>query len=129
MARTIINTSALARDAFVDAAASGVYQAADTANGMYIADVEKKDGTLVLHFKNTNAATRVITIRKGVGADVGPGWRALLGDLAVTIAATTGEQILWLTDTSRFKQSNGTINIDFSADTDVTVAAYRMAGV
>ena len=125
MARTKINETALTRDTAKDAAAVGVYQSGDSSNGMYLED-KGKAGTLVLHFKNTNAAARTVTIKKGVGGDAGAAWRTGVGDLAITVALTSGEQIVWLTDTSRYKQADGTINIDISG-TNVTVAAYRLS--
>lgn len=125
MARTIINETELEADVFENAAAAGVYQTGDNANGMYLVD-DGKAGTLVLHFKNTNGATRDITIKAGTGGHLGSAWRAGLGDLAVTVAATSGEQMIFLTDTARFKQSDGTINIDISG-ADTTVAAFRLS--
>lgn len=125
MARTIINETELAADTFVNAAAAGVYQAGDNANGMYLVD-DGKAGTLVLHFKNTNAAARTVTIKAGTGGHLGSAWRAGLGDLAVSVPLTSGERMIYLTDTARFKQSDGTINVDISG-ADVTVAAFRLA--
>lgn len=128
MARTLINETAISRDADINTAAAGVYQNADSVNGMYIAEAGKA-GTLLLHFKNTNAATRDVTIQSGSGGDVGPSFRSVLGDLVFTLAVTSGEELVWITDTARFAQSDGQIWIDFSAATNVTVGAFRLAGL
>lgn len=128
MARTLMNETLLSRDAFVNTAAGGVYQAADNTNGMYLPD-KGRAGTLILHFKNTNAAARTVTIKAGTtGPTNSTSTRSGYGDLSQSVALTSGENILWLTDTSRFKQADGSINIDISG-TNVTVAAYRLAGI
>lgn len=127
MARTQITETSVLRDTWKDTSGA-VYNTGDNANGMFLADTKKKEGTLLLHCKNTNAATRTVTVKAGSGNDVGPGWRTQLGDLVVTLGASTGEQMLWLTDSARFKQSDGTINIDISG-TNVTIAALRLAGI
>ncbi len=132
MPRTILNETLLSRDAGVNTAAGGVYQTGDNVNGMYlgsvtVAGLNRKSGTLVLHIKNTNAAIRNLTVKAGSGGDQGPAFRATLGDLVVTVAATTGEQMLFLTDTARFKQVDGTINLDIDG-VGTTIAALRKAG-
>ena len=66
-----------------------------------------------------------MTLKAGSGGDVGPAWRAGLGDLAITVAATTGEQMILVTDTARFRQSNGDLNIDISG-ANVTIAAFYL---
>jgi hypothetical protein len=127
MARTVINETTLARDAWGNAAAGGVYQTGDNTNGMYLAD-KGKSGTLILHVKNTNAAARTVTIKAGVGGPTNNiGFRSGYGDLAQVVALTSGENIILVSDTTRFKQADGSINIDISGS-NVTIAAYRLAG-
>jgi hypothetical protein len=131
MARTILNETLVPRDTAVDTAAAGVYQTADNTNGMYcnvgVTGAKKKAGTLFLHMKNTNAAARTVTVKAGSGGDAGPAWRAGLGDLVVTVALTSGEQMLAIYDEARFKQADGTILLDISG-ANVTIAAFRRAG-
>ena len=130
MARTIINETLIPRDTSVDTAAAGVYQAGDNTNGMYcnvgVTGAKKKAGTLMLHVKNTNAAARTVTLKAGSGGDVGPSLRSALGDLVVTVALTSGEQLIVINDEARFKQTDGTINVDISG-ANVTIAAFRRA--
>jgi len=131
MARTLLNETLVPRDSAIDTSAAGVYQAGDSVNNMYtnvgVTGAKQKAGTLFLHMKNTNAAARTVTIKAGVGADVGPSWRAGLGDLVVTVPLTSGEQMIAIHDEARFKQTDGTINLDISG-INVTIAAFRRAG-
>lgn len=129
MARTKLNET-LINSSAVDAAAAGVYQAGDNTNGMYVnAGVtggKRQGGSLILHCKNTNAASRTVTLKAGSGADVGPALRASLGDQVITVAANTGEQIVVVNDPMRFTQADGTIYLDISG-ANVTIAAFRVA--
>lgn len=129
MPRTIIAETVMQRDTFFDVTSPAAFQAFDNTNGMYLSGSgsNRKSGAMVLDFKNTNAATRTVTIKAGSGGDTGPAWRAGLGDLVVTLGANTGNQKIYLQDTARFKQADGTINIDGSGS-NVTVAAYRLVG-
>lgn len=133
MARTIINETLLDRDVVLNTAGAGVYQTGDNANGMYVpatagsAVAKRKAGTLIIHAKNTNAAARTVTIKAGSGGDQGPAWRAGGGDLVMTVPLTSGEQMVVIHDTARFKQVDGTINVDISG-ANVTIAAFRTAG-
>ena len=127
MARTKINVTALSADTAANAIAGGVFQAGDVANGNYLSGSEiGKAGTLVLYVKNGDAAPQTVTVLEGVGGHLGLGWRAGLGDLVITAAAATGEQICHITDTARFKQADGTIHIDVS-DADTDVAAFILS--
>lgn len=121
MARTIIPETNLVREV---AAAAPTFTAGDNTNGMYLADVEKA-GTLILYVKNTNGAIRNVTLKASdVAMDYGPSWRKGLGDLAFAVAATTGETVIWINDTARFKNTDGTINVDISG-AGTTIAALR----
>lgn len=117
MARTLLPT----QDLTPETAADPVYAAVDNTNGNYIAAGRVK-GALILDFKNTNAAARDVTIKKGVGGDIGSAWRAGLGDLVITVPLTTGNKKVVLRDFARFTQADGTINIDCTG-TNVTVNA------
>ena len=92
MARTTITKTPLTRNGSVNSATGGVYQAFDQPNGMQVAAGEA--GRTILHVKNTNAASRTLTIRAGQAGHLGMAWMAGLGDTTVSIAATTGEAIV-----------------------------------
>ena len=119
MARTALAVTDVTSDAFVTPA----YTAVDNTNGNYIANFGK--GTLILDFKNTNAAARTVTIKAGVGGDAGAAWRAGGGDLAVSVPLTSGNKKVVIRDSARFAQANGQLYIDCSG-ADVTVNAIRV---
>lgn len=80
-----------------------------------------------LHVKNTNAATRTITVTThstsvgGLGvADVGP----------VTIAATTGDEMIGPFPARHFADpTTGLATVTYSVTTNVTAAVLRLAPV
>lgn len=117
MPRTAVTLSSLAGETDVAPA----FAAFDNANGMYIAAGRSK-GALVLEFKNTNAADRIVTVKAGVGGDAGPGFRSGKGDLAITVPLTSGNKRVVLRDLARFIQADGTINLDCNG-ANVTINA------
>jgi len=87
------------------------------ANGAYI-DVSSIDTDhMIIHVKNTVGAAKTVTVKAGVYS------RASLGDLVVSVAATTGEQLIKI-ESARFKQANGQIFLDWEAAMTGSVAAY-----
>lgn len=78
------------------------------------------DDRAFLEFKNTNAATRVITV-----AIPGTIHGTAIPDLAVTIAATTGNEKIKLTP-DMVDPATGLIAITYSTDVNVTVALQRV---
>lgn len=136
MARTKITITTLAFNA-------GVLQpagtAADQANGMFLSGTElepesipanKGADLLVLEVSNTAAAAHNVIIRAG-GAEPDssftpwPAFRGSLGDLDVSVTNAT-TQVVGPLETSRFKQSNGDINVDFDVGFTGTVRAYLL---
>ena len=123
MARVVLPVTSLPADTAVNVAAIGT--TGDPTNDHYIAS-GRAAGTLIVLAANDNVAEQTLTFLAGTGGDVGPGWRSTLGDLEVTIAATSGQQMIHLTDTARFMQSDGTINVDVSS-VDVTVTVFGLS--
>jgi hypothetical protein len=121
MARAALAVTDVTSDEF----ATPAFVAFNNTDGMYIANFGK--GTLILDFKNTNAAARDVTIKAGVGGDVGSAWRASAGDLLVEVPATTGNRRVVIRDSARFAQANGQLYID-AEGADVTVSAIRVRG-
>lgn len=74
-----------------------------------------------LRVTNTSGADRIVTIKAG---DYPPAWAAGLGDLAVTVAATTGVQWIGPFESGRFLQNNGTLEIDVVASHTGTITAF-----
>lgn len=92
------------------------YAAADAAGNYFT-----NDGKTILHAKNTNAATRIITfvtpyIVGGVA----------VSDPTATIPATTGDKLLGPFDPTVFNDSNGRVQMTFSAATNLTLAVVRI---
>jgi hypothetical protein len=73
-----------------------------------------------LEFKNTNAASRTVTI-----AIPGTVHGTAVPDLAVVVAANTGIEKIKLTP-DMVDLSSGLISITYSATADLTVAAQRV---
>lgn len=80
------------------------------------------DGRTFLHVKNTNAATRTVTINSRSNCDQG-----FDHDPAVVIDATTGDTMIGPFDTARFNDpATGRVSVTYSAVTGVTVAAIKL---
>lgn len=83
-------------------------------------DTVQYDERGFLEFKNTNASTRTITF-----AIPGTIHGTAVPDLAVTIAATTGNEKVKVTQ-DMIDPSDGLIHVTYSDPADVTVAAQRV---
>lgn len=79
------------------------------------------DGKTFLHIKNTNAAVRAITVTTPVTIQ-----GLAVGDVNVSIPATTGDKMIGPFPTSYFNYSGALTKVDFSAVADVTIAAIRL---
>lgn len=79
------------------------------------------NGSVILEFKNTNGATRTITIQTPGTVD----GNAIADLVATTLPATTGDLIFKPFAPAIYNQSDGNLYIDLSAFADVTVAAYQ----
>lgn len=78
---------------------------------------------IVLEFANTNGSDRVASI---VAGDNPPAAAAGLGNLDITVPATTGVMHVMNLESARFLQSDGTLSIDLAASFAGTVTAYRV---
>lgn len=119
MARTAVTVTALSTNAGVSVA--GVGTAIDATNGHVIA-TDGRTHRLIIHVKNTTGSSKAVTVK--ASSSLVPAFRSSLGDLVVTIAATTGEQMLVL-ESARFAQPDGSINIDIAASMTGTIAVYK----
>lgn len=118
MARTALPYSTLvANSNLTDPAGTTI----DQANGMVIS-ASRPELTL-LRVANTNGSNRVVTIKAG---DSPPAIAAGLGNLDVTVAATTGVQWIGPFESGRFIQNDGTIEIDFAASFAGTITAFKV---
>jgi hypothetical protein len=82
----------------------------------------KPERTLI-RVTNTEGSTNTVTIQSGAYP---PALASGLGDLVVTVAATTGVQYLGPFEGGRFKQADGTLWIDFEAGMTGTIDVLEM---
>lgn len=122
MARTVLAVTDLVANAGTNVKNATVATAIDATNSHYIPAGGGELSRYLIHVKNTNGTARVCTVAAG---DNPPAYQAALGDKAVTVAATDGEQMI-LIDSARFLQDDGTVNIDIAASMAGTIAVYRL---
>lgn len=118
MARTAVTVTTLAANAGV---AEPAGTTADPTNDHVVSGIPAEE--LILRFANTNGTDRVATI---VAGDNPPADAAGIGNLAVTVPATSG--VMWVgpLTSARFVQDNGDIHIDLATSFAGTVTAYRV---
>jgi hypothetical protein len=124
MPRTAIPVTPLVLNGNINPVAGGVFVAGDFANQH---SLNTKDGTNTwIHVKNTNAATRTVTVKAGPTTHRSHAFLAPLGDVVVTVAVTTGEQLIGPFESARFEQADGLIYVDIEAAAGVTLAAFQL---
>jgi len=79
------------------------------------------DGRTFLHVKNTNGAARYITVTTPATVD-----GLAVADVYVTVAATTGDEMIGPFPTGTFNNSGGYVYVSNSATADLTMAAVRL---
>lgn len=94
-----------------------------TLSAVNSSDTFVPDDRTFLWVKNTNAATRDITIvtpKTGVGGTA-------IADVTVTIAATTGEEMIGPFPAQHFADpSTGLATVNYTSATNVTAACVRL---
>jgi hypothetical protein len=116
MARTAIPITALAANAGVN---TGAGTAVDVANGHAIAAASETD-RLLLRVTNTSGSIRVVTVKAGSR------FRAGVGDLTVSVPATTGDMLIGPLESARFVQADGGVDVDLAAGHTGAVWAFRL---
>ena len=119
MARDLLTPIQLSRNAGIDAKAATVLTTITVANGAYIDANALDTDRLILHVKNTVGAAKNVTIKAGTYS------RAALGDLVVSVAATTGETMIHV-ETARFKDADGFVLVDFEAAMTGLAGCYAL---
>jgi len=115
MARTVLSVQ--------DIAVAGITPSYEAAN----ADGEKisNDGATFVQVKNTNGAEITVTIVTPI--TIGG---LAVADQTITVPATTGDKMIGPFKPAHFNQPSGDdegyVYVDFSAVTDVTIAAFRI---
>lgn len=77
---------------------------------------------LIIRVTNTHGSGHPVTIKAGVNP---PAFRAGLGDLSVTVPATSGD-VLIPVESARFAQADGFIYLDFEASHAGVVSAVAV---
>lgn len=112
MATLIVNDADL--DGFLWT--SGVYVACNVGGDQFT-----NDGKTWIHVKNTNAATRTVTINSQRTCDQG-----FDHDQAYVVGATTGEAVAGPFLRERFNDAGGFVLITYSAVTNLTIAVFSL---
>jgi hypothetical protein len=117
MARTAITPRALVANGSLDSVTGPTtIDATLVTNGVVINSAEPE--RTILRVANTEGSTNVVTVRKG---DNPPALAAGQGDLAVTIAATTGIRYLGPFESGKYLQNDGSMEIDFETGMTGTI--------
>jgi hypothetical protein len=119
MARTAVTVAVLSRTGGTTPA--GV--AADPTNDHVVNLGGYPLEEFVFRFTNTNGTDRVATF---VAGDSPPALSSGLGNLDITVPATTGDMTVAGLESARFLQDDGTVQIDLAASFAGTVAAWRV---
>lgn len=83
--------------------------------------IANNDGRIFLHVKNSNAATRTVTV-----ATPGQVGGLDIADLVATIPANTGDKLLGPFPPDLFNQADGSLYVDVSATAGLTLAVLRL---
>lgn len=119
MSRTAVTVAALSRTGGTTPAGT----AADPTNDHVVNLGGYPLEEFVFRFTNTNGTDRVATI---VAGDSPPALSSGLGNLDITVPATTGDMIIAGLESARFLQDDGTVLIDLAASFAGTVTAMRV---
>lgn len=117
MARVNLPITALVRDA--DNANPGT-TAIDATNGLTIA-ASSDMSRLLIEVTNTFAGAKSVTFKAGANP---PAQRAGIGDLVVSIAQNGVH--LFVLESARFAQADGSISVDFTASMTGTMRAMSL---
>lgn len=128
MSRTTLSYAILAQNGVLNLPSS---TNVDASNGMNV-PVPKVStpgaadsiNQLLLYVANGDSADHTCTVRGATNSPVGA--RGGSGDLTVTISHTAGGGWIGPLDAVRFAQSDGSVNLDFSAATSMTITAYML---
>ena len=104
---------------------------ADASNGMNI-PVPKVSSPgaadsinlLFLYVANSDGSDHTCTVKGASGSPTGA--RGGSGDLVSTISHTAGGGLIGPLDATRFTQVDGSVNVDFSSATGMTIIAYML---
>lgn len=113
----------LTKQSIVSSGLTPAYAAANTDGSKFVVD---SLGRLFLHVKNTNAATRTVTIakQKDSGYVEGYGYVAF-ADIAVVVGANTGDKMIGPIAPA-YIDDDGYAHATFSAVADLTIGLFEL---
>ncbi len=79
------------------------------------------DGRIFLHVKNSNGASRDVTINSQNNCNQG-----FDHNITVTVPATTGDKMIGPFPPGRFDDGSGFVQVTYESDAGVTIAAIRL---
>ena len=79
------------------------------------------DGKTFIHLKNTNAATRTVTINSQTNCSQG-----FDHNVAVVIPATTGDVMIGPFPTARFNDATSSVLLTYDAVTNLTIGVFSL---
>lgn len=121
MARTDITPTQLVAGAGVDVAAAPVtIDATLVTNGVRLVGAGTKKGTILLRVANTAGSEKDLTIQNGGFPGAGT------TDIVVPVAATSGVQMIALTESALIEQTDESFHLDFESGFTGTIAAVRV---
>ncbi len=121
MPRTTLTAVSMVAEAGADVSSPTTVDATLVTNGAQIAYTAGRIPKLAIHIKNTFAGAKNLTIP---ASDFGQARDA--GDLVVSVASTTGEQLI-VPNESRHGQSNGYVYVDFESSMTGSIIVYELA--
>lgn len=118
MARTAVAVTALTAN---DKTAVPTATSLDPTNGHSVAGAFAKNEHILLYVAHSTASSKVLTIKAGAKP---PAERSDLGDLAITLSAST-TYVIGPLEAARFAQADGSLNIDVAASATGTIGCVR----
>lgn len=121
MARTNLTPTQLVGSAGVDFASAPVtIDATLVTNGVRLVGAGGEKGTIVLRVANTAGSAKKVTVQKGDGPAAGG------SKLEVSVALTSGVQLIALNETAPYENLDESYSIDFESGFTGTIAAFRV---
>ena len=121
MARTAVSYTALTPNGHTSDVAGTTIDATLVSNGVVINGVDPE--RTLIRVTNTAGADKVVTVKAGTGVQ---SWMAGQGDLATTVAATSGKEFIGPFTSARFQQAGSKLYVDFASGTTGTITVFKL---
>lgn len=121
MARTAVSYTALTPNGHTSDVAGTTIDATLVTNGVVINGVDPE--RTLLRVTNTAGTDKVVTVKAGTGVQ---SWMAGQGDLATTVAATSGKEFIGPFTSARFQQAGSKLYVDFASGFTGTITVFKL---